>query len=262
MRHLTLASLLALAAAACDGTGRPISTTGNGHGKADGDSSCPIADYDADKISAAIDGAGSCYTAAGIAESCAFGSSLDVSFVSSATAICQRGFGSMTAADTKTYETMLGKCAAKYENVDGTLYRSMNAYCDLEVTKLFNTLFPEPEYGDDLVSYSQDCPVDASDADKIEHAIASASSCSSASDIAGACAWGSSIDTQFAAAASELCSGETGELTTADAALHDKLVESCNALYTEGSGTLQLSVAALCRMQVDVVFNTLAGDVE
>jgi hypothetical protein len=260
MRNLALGTLLALLAA-CDGTGRPIGTTGNGQGKVDGESSCPIADYDADKISAAIDGAGSCFVAAGIAESCAYGSSLDVSFVASATAICESGFGSMIEADKSAYETLLGKCAKKYENTEGTLYRSMNAYCDLEVTKLFTALYPESEYGSDLVSYNPDCPVEA-DPDKTVRAISSASSCGSAADIAIACAWGSSIDTQFVAAASELCSGETGELTTADAALHDTLVESCNALYTEGSGTLQLSFSAHCRMQVDVVFNTLAGDVE
>jgi hypothetical protein len=261
MRHLPLASLLALAAA-CTGTGRPVDSVGNGHGKADGDSSCPVTDYDADKIIAAIEGGGSCYVAAGIAESCAYGSSLDVQFVAAATELCQRGFDAMTDADTEAYETLLGHCAAKYRDTEGTLYRSMNAYCDLEVTQLFNDLFPEPEYGEPAVPYSESCPVVESDPDNIEHAISNASSCSSAASIAGACAWGSSIDTQFAGAASELCSGETGELSAADAALHDQLVESCNALYTEGSGTLQLSVAAMCRMHVDVVFNMLASEVE
>ncbi len=260
MRHLTLASVLALAAA-CTGTGRSTDTVGNGHGKADGDSSCPV-EYDADKILAAIEGGGSCYVAAGIAESCAYGSSLDVQFVSAATEICQRGFDAMTATDKRTYETMLGKCAAKYADQDGTLYRSMNAFCTLEITELFTDFYPEPEYTDPAVPYEgASCPV-ASDPEKIESAISSASSCSSAADIAGACAWGSSIDTQFAGAASELCAGETGELSTADAALHDQLIASCNALYTEGSGTLQLSIAAMCRMRVDVVFNMLAAEVE
>ena len=260
MRRFHLVSLFALAG--CFGNGRPTETVGPGRGKADGGSSCPIADYDADRISAAIEGAGSCYTAAGIAESCAFGSSLDVSFVASATAICERGFGAMTATHKRAYDTLLGKCSAKFENESGTLYRSMNAFCDLEVTHLFNNLYPEPEYGEDAVAYTEDCPVAGSDPDKIEGAIRQAASCSSAANIAGACAWGSSIDTQFAAAASDLCSGETGELSTADAALHDQLIESCNALYTEGSGTLQLSVAAMCRVQVDVVFNSLAAEVE
>jgi len=257
-----LVSVLSLAAA-CTGTGRSSDTVGNGHGKADGDSSCPVADYDADKIMAAIEGGGSCYVASGIAESCAFGSGLDVQFVSAATDICQSGFGSMTTADKALYEKMLGKCAAKYRDFDGSLYRSMNAYCALEITQLFTDFYPEPEYGEAMVAFEgESCPVVESDPDKIEHAITSASSCSSAAAIAGACAWGSSIDTQFAGAASELCSGETGALSTADAALHDQLIEKCNALYTEGSGTLQLSVAAMCRMRVDVVFNSLAAEVE
>lgn len=260
MRSFHLASLIALAA--CTSNGRPLDSTGAGRGKVDGASSCPIADYDADKISEAIDGAGSCYTAAGIAEACAFGSSLDVSFVASATAICERGFAAMTAAHKAAYETLLGKCGAKYENESGTLYRSMNAYCNLEVTHLFNQLYPEPEYGTDKVAYSEECPVAASDPDKIESAIRQASSCGSAALIARACAWGSSIDTQFSAAASDVCGGETGELGTADAALHAQLMESCSALYTEGSGTLQLAVAAMCRLQVDVVFNSLAAEVE
>ncbi len=260
MRNACLASLFALAAA-CTGEGRPIGPAGSAGSKADGDSSCPV-EYEADAILAAIEGGGSCYVASGIAESCAFGSSLDVQFVSAATEICQRGFDAMTAADKKLYESVLKKCADKYADVDGTLYRSMNAYCDLEVTKLFVEYFPEPDYGEAAVPYEEPCPVDASDTDKIAEAVSKASSCSSASSIASACAWGSSIDTQFAAAASEVCAGETGELSTADAALHDQLIEKCNALYTEGSGTLQLSVAAYCRVQVDVVFNTLAGEVE
>jgi len=263
MRSLRLVSLFSMtvAAAGCVGNGRPTDSVGAGKGKVDGDTSCPV-DLDADKISAAIEGAGSCYTAAGIAESCAFGSSLDVQFVSSASTICERGFGSMTAADKRAYETLLGECSAKYENESGTLYRSMAAFCTLEVTRLFNSLYPEPEYGEDAVAFSQDCPVAGTDPDKISAAISGASSCGTAADIANACAWGSSIDTQFAGAAGEVCGGETGELSTADAAIHTQLIDACNALYTEGSGTLQLSVAAMCRLQVDVVFNTLAGDVE
>lgn len=260
MRHLTLASVLALAAA-CTGSGRPADTAGNGHGKADGESSCPIADYDADKIMAAIEGGGSCYVAAGIAESCAFGSSLDVQFVAAASTLCERGFDAMTAGDKAAYQSLLDKCSAKYADQQGTLYRSMNAYCALEITQLFTDLYPEPEYSEPAVAFSESCPV-PSDPEKIESAIASASSCSSAADIASACAWGSSIDTQFAGAASELCAGETGELSTADAALHDQLIASCNALYTEGSGTLQLSVAAMCRLRVDVVFNMFAADLD
>jgi hypothetical protein len=259
MRALRLVSLLAFTG--CLGnTGRPADSASKG--KVDGSFTCPLADGDAESISGAIEGAGSCYTATGIAEACAYGSSLDVQFVASATAICDRGFGAMTAAHKAAYESLLGQCGAKYENESGTLYRSMAAFCTLEVVRLFNHLYPEPEYGDDLVSYAADCPVAGTDPDKIEGAIRAASSCSSAADIAGACAWGSSIDTQFAAAAGEVCSAETGELGSADAALHGQLIEACNALYTEGSGTLQLSVAAMCRVQVDVVFNGLAGEVE
>jgi hypothetical protein len=259
MRNACLASLIALAAA-CTGTGRPIGPAGSASSKADGDSTCPV-EYEADKILEAIDGGGSCYVAAGIAESCAFGSSLDVQLVASATAVCERGFGEMTDAHEHAYDTLLGKCAAKYENESGTLYRSMNAFCNLEVTKLFTDLYPEPEYGEPKVPYETSCPVE-SDPDKIEAAISKASSCGNAADLAGACAWGSSIDTQFAAAAGAVCAAETGELSAADAALHGQLTDACNALYTEGSGTLQLSVAAMCRLQIDVVFSTLAATVE
>ena len=33
------------------------------------------------------------------------------------------------------------KCDAKYEGQSGTLYRSMNGFCRLEVSKLFSNLY-------------------------------------------------------------------------------------------------------------------------
>jgi hypothetical protein len=261
MRELAFASLIALTAA-CTTSASPDGPAGTRGGKADGETSCPVDASDADAILDAIDNAGSCYVASGIAETCAWGSSLDVQFVSSATALCERGFDAMTTAAKAQYEQLLGECAAKYKDIDGTLYRSMNAYCDLEVTKLFDDLYPEPETTDAKVAFEETCPVDASDPDKIQSAIDKATSCGNAADIASACAWGSSIDTQFAQGAIDKCAAEIGTLSAADQKLHDAVVAACDALYTEGSGTLQLAVAAMCRVQAEVVFDTIATPVE
>src|SRR5690606_34527187 len=54
---------------------------------------CPIErEAGAEEILAAIEGGGSCYVAAGIAEACAWGSSIDVQFVAAATEVCSSGF--------------------------------------------------------------------------------------------------------------------------------------------------------------------------
>src|SRR5436190_17242213 len=91
----------ALVACAASPTDQHQGGTGGGGGKGDDATEtggCPVTESDADKIIAAIEGGGSCYTAAGIAESCAWGSSIDVQFVSAATDVCSTGFATMPAA--------------------------------------------------------------------------------------------------------------------------------------------------------------------
>ena len=75
----------------------------------------------------------SCYEAKQLAEACAWGSSLDVQTVGVAYGVCdkelkaQKPARSLLALESK----MESICNKKYENEQGTMYRSMNAYCNL-----------------------------------------------------------------------------------------------------------------------------------
>ena len=263
MRHFLFAfastALVACAASPADEQG---GGGAGGGGKADdSESSCPVDGFDADKILEAIEGGANCYTAAGIAESCAFGSSLDVQFVASATDVCSAGFSAMPAGIRQTYDALMSRCWEKYENQEGTLYRSAAAYCTLEVTRLAATLYPHESTAEPKVAYTEECPVDATDADKIQSAIEAAGYCGLAADIAGSCAWGSGIDLQFTAAASEKCTAGI-ELSDADEALRDSLYTACSDHFADEGGSLGRSMVSFCALQVNVMFESLYSPVE
>jgi hypothetical protein len=260
LRIITIA-LTSAVFAACATSPADEGGSGGGGGKADGESSCPV-EGDAEKVLDAIERGGNCYTAVKIAESCAWGSSIDVQFVSAATDVCARGFSAMSADAKTDYKTLVERCGGKYANEPGTLYRSMAAFCQLEVTSFFNTLYPEPETSQPAVPYTATCPAPESDPEKIQQAIAGAASCSQAADVAEACAWGSSIDVQFVATASETCAGSLSAMTAADKALRDKLGNACVTALSEEGGTLGQSMIAFCQLHVDVVFDALYAPVE
>lgn len=256
---LASTTLLACAASSpADETG----TGGGGGGKADDTtSSCPVAG-NADKILAAIEGGGNCRTASGIAEACAYGSSLDVQFVAAATDVCSTGFDAMPTAMRATYDSLVSRCGDKFASESGTLYRSMAAFCTLEVTHLFAMLFPEADAAEPVVPFEPECPVDLSDEEKIEEAIRKAPYCALAADVADRCAWLSSIDVQFTAAASETCTSGLDAMTAADKATRDGLYARCGESFSEFSGTLGTAMTAHCSLQVDVVFDSLYSPVE
>lgn len=257
MRTTLVASLLAVAACTTAATDEP--SKGPAGGKADDGaaSSCPV-EGGADEILAAIEGAGSCFSAAGIAEACAFGSNIDRSFVDAATTVCSSGFGEMSSADQERYAALLDRCVVTYQDFDGSLYRSLAAHCQLEVTRYFQILYPVTEIGEDAVPYTEACPVDAEDAEVIDAAIAEAPSCGTAADLVSQCGWGSSVDVLFAAAATEHCAAPSEELQP----LYDELVTGCNELYQDEEGTLYKSLRAQCELQVAVIFDILDRDVE
>ncbi len=80
-----------------------------------------------------ISEAGSCYEASDLAKACAWGSSLDVSTAGAAYDVCHKEL--TTAKPSKELTDLLTKmtslCGQKYRNEEGTLYRSMHAYCNL-----------------------------------------------------------------------------------------------------------------------------------
>jgi len=233
---------------------------GRGGGKADDvTSDCPV-DLDPDKILEAIEGGGNCYTASGIAESCAFGSSLDVQFVAAATDVCAAGFDALPSGLRLIYDDLVERCGAKYASEMGTLYRSAAAFCQLEVTTLFAALYPASEMPEPVVAYTApECPFDLSDADAITSAIADAGSCQASSETAERCMWGSSIDLGFTSEASAACT--THELSAEDQATRDRLYAACEDRNTEG-GTLGRSIVAYCALHVDVIFDSPYSPVE
>lgn len=78
-----------------------------------------------------------CYQASEVVGACALGASGDVYTVGSAITRCERDIPTMSKKDTETFNYLKTKCNEKYDSMEGTLYRSMNAFCHLSVTKLF-----------------------------------------------------------------------------------------------------------------------------
>lgn len=103
---------------------------------------CPSS---AEEVQLQIEQQTECYFAAQIARECAWGSSIDVQFVAAATEKCMDFEPKMKRSDKKMYKSLMNKCAKKYENEEGTLYRSMHAHCTLNVIELMHNLFSPVE---------------------------------------------------------------------------------------------------------------------
>ncbi len=75
----------------------------------------------------------SCYQAVEMAEACAYGSSLDVATAGAAYGICEKELNAQNPAKELTVllTTMQTTCSEKYDKEEGTMYRSMNAFCQL-----------------------------------------------------------------------------------------------------------------------------------
>ncbi len=79
----------------------------------------------------------SCFQAKGLAEACAYGSSVDVSTAGYANGVCANELAKQRPSKKlqATLNAMNDLCNRKYENEDGTMYRSMNAFCRLSATE-------------------------------------------------------------------------------------------------------------------------------
>ena len=77
--------------------------------------------------------ADSCYAAQNLAEACAYGSSLDVSTAGEAYQVCSAELAKNRPSKelSNTLKKMVSLCNKRYENEQGTMYRSFNAYCNL-----------------------------------------------------------------------------------------------------------------------------------
>ena len=104
---------------------------------------CPVqfgnSDY-IEKVAELATNSSSCYEASEIVTACALGASGDVFTVGAAIARCEKDLPTMSAADKKTYDYLNEKCSDKYSSMSGSMYRSMNVFCHLSVSKLFTDL--------------------------------------------------------------------------------------------------------------------------
>lgn len=89
--------------------------------------------HDAEQFHAVIEAKDNCYGAAEMARACGWGSSIDVLTVDIAYGICEKELQAEKpkASDLALLKTMENRCMERYENEEGTMYRSFNAYCHL-----------------------------------------------------------------------------------------------------------------------------------
>lgn len=109
---------------------------------------CPVEfgnDNYLEKVAELATNAGSCWEASEVVEACALGASGDVFTVGAAIGRCEKDIPAMSRKDKKNYSYLKEKCNAKYDKMDGTMYRSMNAFCHLSVAKLYVDLLSTEE---------------------------------------------------------------------------------------------------------------------
>lgn len=88
----------------------------------------------------------SCYEAKDLAIACAWGSSMDVHTAGAAYDVCQNQLEKNNPAQNllTVFASMKQLCSDKYDNMDGTMYRSMASYCYLDaVDFILNLTFEE-----------------------------------------------------------------------------------------------------------------------
>ncbi len=81
-----------------------------------------------------------CFQAKEIANQCAFGSSRDLKTAGAATAVCLKEAGKLSSADQSLLAVMENRCNQTYENQQGTMYQSMNAFCHLDAVSFIRNL--------------------------------------------------------------------------------------------------------------------------
>jgi hypothetical protein len=110
---------------------------------------CPVqfgVDNYLDRVASAIKSTTNCAQAVSVAEACALGASGDSFTVPFAERKCGLDFWKkLSPADKKIYGSLQAKCDHKYENMQGTLYISLNAFCRLRVAQLYSELYSPAE---------------------------------------------------------------------------------------------------------------------
>ena len=100
---------------------------------------CPVESHMMDDIIDALNEAPSCDRAMKIFGACAFGSSGDIHFGAAVEKKCERDFLARLKEPRKLlYRREMRVCDRKYENEDGTMYRSFTAFCRAEVAQRYS----------------------------------------------------------------------------------------------------------------------------
>ena|SRR6516225_5418476 len=116
-----------------------ISTAASG-AKDEPKAECPT--HDLESIEELIRKAPSCQAAVAVFEMCEFGTSGDVGLGGAVTEKCQADFlGNLSAAQKKIYDRKQKRCARKYQNKAGTMYRSFEAFCGAYVARDYSNAF-------------------------------------------------------------------------------------------------------------------------
>ena len=101
---------------------------------------CPTSGLDA--IADLIRQAPSCRRAIALFEICEFGASGDVALGAAATEKCEGDFlAKLSPAQKRAYDRSQKFCARKYQNEDGTMYRSFEAFCGANVARDYSARF-------------------------------------------------------------------------------------------------------------------------
>ena len=101
-----------------------------------------------DEIEKRIREAPSCQRAVAVFEICEFGASGDVGLGAAVTEKCEGDFlGKLSAAQKRAYDRKQKRCALKYQNEAGSMYRSFEALCGAYVARDYSAKFLQSASG-------------------------------------------------------------------------------------------------------------------
>ena len=103
---------------------------------------CPVGSFETDKIEEAARSAPSCQRSMQIFRLCSSGASGDVGVGAAVLERCEPEFlHKLTNAERRTYYRAQERCARKYRDELGTMYRSFEAYCGAELARSYGRRF-------------------------------------------------------------------------------------------------------------------------
>jgi hypothetical protein len=108
------------------------------------------------------------------------------------------------------------------------------------------------------------CPFNIpEDGAKIIQAVAQTGTCQASAALAEACAFGSSMDAQIVQGANKVCINDfANKMGKQTAATYDLFLKKCRTKYADKQGTMYISFAAFCELEVNKFFSDMYLPVE